>query len=537
MNRILILSIIVFFCSKITSQTVIEPLEFENLNIEWSALMLDSSRINSFNNGADHLLSYPVRNGVQLEGKLYNLYLSFYDLDIYDPGFCLESIDINDGTSNIFCRYIDQSIREEMPISIMAKDGNLELFTAKSNKQADNNIPMFIFNAFSNLNNYTLDTELTLLSKNDQSNTEDSFLFIYPGSNILGFDKVGDEYNVLQGFIDQVDGFNIYGYTIKSLSQDGMVISTSDTLFMDYHPNISGFYQLSHNALHNHGDNWIFNHSLISEDSPEKSTLEVMIIDKSDIHNFKRIDCTPYFSNPGVFLIAGISDSLIYIRNDEDPSDFNTKWKMIILDKAGNLVEEIEEVSADGYNYGGYFPVHLPDNNISLIVGSNREKNTLDFLQTDGNGNLIKIEEAILSDSLLVFIPRNVIEDKESIIVRGVLRRSINDGANFEGYWNYTFSIDKKELDFLSSTISEFSNDNIKIYPNPNNGSFSIELPEACSGHYFIYDVSGSLIYKSAFNSTDKLTSNKTYNHSGIYYVNIISNKGNFNQRVVISQE
>lgn len=72
----------------------------------------------------------------------------------------------------------------------------------------------------------------------------------------------------------------------------------------------------------------------------------------------------------------------------------------------------------------------------------------------------------------------------------------------------------------------------IKIYPNPNNGAFTIEPNNYITQTMHLYNVNGKLVLSQTINSkTDIYASNLS---DGVYNISLISNEGVVNKRLVI---
>jgi hypothetical protein len=83
-----------------------------------------------------------------------------------------------------------------------------------------------------------------------------------------------------------------------------------------------------------------------------------------------------------------------------------------------------------------------------------------------------------------------------------------------------------------NTSISSENNSKLKIYPNPNNGSFKIDLSNLNNEEIRIYDQMGRMI--KSFKVDDKKYLNKEINvmniNAGVYYIktknnNLINNK------------
>lgn len=82
--------------------------------------------------------------------------------------------------------------------------------------------------------------------------------------------------------------------------------------------------------------------------------------------------------------------------------------------------------------------------------------------------------------------------------------------------------------------ISQISglNANVSIYPNPTNGNFTIESNCNTKQTMQVYDVNGKLVLNQAISG--KTTIDASHLNEGVYNINIISNEGIVNKRLVI---
>ncbi|MHB8260802.1 MAG: choice-of-anchor tandem repeat GloVer-containing protein [Bacteroidia bacterium] len=79
--------------------------------------------------------------------------------------------------------------------------------------------------------------------------------------------------------------------------------------------------------------------------------------------------------------------------------------------------------------------------------------------------------------------------------------------------------------------VSE-KNNQLKIYPNPNNGSFVIEPNSSAKQTMQVYDVNGKMVLSQTING--KTSIDASCLNEGVYNISLISNEGVVNKRVVI---
>ena len=98
----------------------------------------------------------------------------------------------------------------------------------------------------------------------------------------------------------------------------------------------------------------------------------------------------------------------------------------------------------------------------------------------------------------------------------------------------------RKVTNVASTGISQYSNLNtqISIYPNPSGGVFTIETNSSTKQTMQVYDVNGRVIPipNPSQREGNKLTIDLSNLPTGVYNINITSNEGVVNKRVVISK-
>jgi hypothetical protein len=91
-------------------------------------------------------------------------------------------------------------------------------------------------------------------------------------------------------------------------------------------------------------------------------------------------------------------------------------------------------------------------------------------------------------------------------------------------------TFDKKENDILPSEMQ------VKVYPNPSNGIFTIDLINfEDKASICIYDLTGSMYYESKMESTTNNKLNFSFLRKGIYFVKIISNNKQFVKKIFVN--
>ena len=80
------------------------------------------------------------------------------------------------------------------------------------------------------------------------------------------------------------------------------------------------------------------------------------------------------------------------------------------------------------------------------------------------------------------------------------------------------------------------TNSQLSIYPNPSNGSFTIETNSTTNQTMQLYDVNGKMVLNQNINGKATTTIDATNLNEGVYNISIISNEGVINKRVVIGK-
>ncbi|MGQ0826993.1 MAG: T9SS type A sorting domain-containing protein [Bacteroidota bacterium] len=82
-----------------------------------------------------------------------------------------------------------------------------------------------------------------------------------------------------------------------------------------------------------------------------------------------------------------------------------------------------------------------------------------------------------------------------------------------------------------STGINELLTEAIQVYPNPNNGNFNIHF--ALAGNVKITDITGRVVYNVEIENETELSVAAEFS-KGIYFVQLITEKGNAVQKIII---
>ena len=92
---------------------------------------------------------------------------------------------------------------------------------------------------------------------------------------------------------------------------------------------------------------------------------------------------------------------------------------------------------------------------------------------------------------------------------------------------------------FDSSTIDvlEIMNDLIKVYPNPSNGIFNVNLISKSDISLNIFDLSGRLVSSNKLKNIKNIEVDISDKLSGTYILKLIINDVHFQNRIILSSE
>ena len=87
-----------------------------------------------------------------------------------------------------------------------------------------------------------------------------------------------------------------------------------------------------------------------------------------------------------------------------------------------------------------------------------------------------------------------------------------------------TTNIADSEFCFVNSILDLNSDSHIKLFPNPNNGSFSLQMDDVVNGKFIIFNSVGEIIYEQMISSSDFVTIEQNFT-PGFYILKLIDNK------------
>ncbi len=123
------------------------------------------------------------------------------------------------------------------------------------------------------------------------------------------------------------------------------------------------------------------------------------------------------------------------------------------------------------------------------------------------------------------FKPFHDMDERERYILNVVQENSekeiIQGGEQF-------VIVAKKEQDIIEDHPLPFN-----VYPNPNDGVFTIEFKQANTGNYTVSDFYGNIVIEGKINNQDKVTIDLTGKKSGLYFIKIGTGKSTNTTKVI----
>ena len=92
-------------------------------------------------------------------------------------------------------------------------------------------------------------------------------------------------------------------------------------------------------------------------------------------------------------------------------------------------------------------------------------------------------------------------------------------------------------FDSSSIDILEISNNLLKVYPNPSNGIYNINLVSKSDISLYVFDLSGRLVQSDNLKNTNNIELNISNKVSGTYILKIIIDDLHFQKRIILSRE
>ena len=190
----------------------------------------------------------------------------------------------------------------------------------------------------------------------------------------------------------------------------------------------------------------------------------------------------------------------------------------IRIDSMGNLLS----ANIYGLNDGTGFSANAAHNDYFVFAGAYNylPPNGLllpYIIKTDTVGISGCIENSyLLFDSTITLTVQDV---SDTVVDGGLLLVDV-----MMNVYDETINIADSEFCFVNSIIDINFDTHIKLFPNPNNGSFSIQIDDVVNGKFIIFNSLGKIIYEQTISNSDFVTSDQNLT-PGFYILKLIDNK------------
>ncbi len=251
----------------------------------------------------------------------------------------------------------------------------------------------------------------------------------------------------------------------------------------------------------------------------------------SGMHGSTVYNCIIKYNQSGITMTNGV-------RIKNSTIDSNTVVGISMgasadVDSIVNCQIKYNEVGLNDFNNGSW-PNYISMNDIESNSTGIHLQTTLDdiFCNKICNNTTYDLQYTGTSN---VSVTNNYWCTPDSAATRAVI---------YDGYDNASYGLVKfmpmDSICYLTTGIEKFTNSNeqITIYPNPNNGSFVIEpnpsltLAQGKGTLMQMYDVNGKLVLSQPINGKTSIDASSL--NEGVYNISLQSNEGVVNKRVVI---
>ena len=547
MRNLIFVAIILFSHQVMPAQenSTIEFPQFEDISPNWVHLIIDTTLIDTINNGTGHIITFGNSRSLLDDDFFYDLnYIDYNTPERYINGFLFEKLDLKTGLP-LFNIPQDSRINdhEEIPLAIENLGTGKRIFTARNIVPPNPNLPMIIFNAVSNIAVYEFDDAGALVNYQILNSAANPYEFVFPGNTVRLVHTVGDTVNILRQYGVINEGQPTFAYLVDKVNNEGSLINSSDTIYMNVDITEESSVSTIRGSVYLTGENYILNHSRLSGTDNSMNTVEVLVINKSSFDISRRIDCRDFFELPSDFRLYQPQKGRIILSNDQDPDPLQMDFKLIVLDSLGNLIESINSLNnTKGYNYNNnVFPI-INESGTLFLIARNFESNSIDILKTDGSGNLELLKEISFSNPNHFMVLTEVFPrlEKEEVILKGFLRKdtTIMNQQSVVGRWNYIISVDIEDMG-ISTSLSEDATADLNhqiLYPNPTNNEVYIDFEKPFTGSIELYSIQGSLIQNIELYGEMNTSLKLGKMLPGCYFIHIYSDRNTSVHKIIRSR-
>lgn len=119
------------------------------------------------------------------------------------------------------------------------------------------------------------------------------------------------------------------------------------------------------------------------------------------------------------------------------------------------------------------------------------------------------------------------------------MQLAINDGVCYWEVWNE--DILNPQFDSLLSnasctttSVTNIATHTLNIYPNPSNGSFTIELPTHQQTNVTITDISGRIVYQNTLSNKQTLQVDLSKQPKGVYIIHLTTDDKSYTNKILV---
>ncbi len=200
---------------------------------------------------------------------------------------------------------------------------------------------------------------------------------------------------------------------------------------------------------------------------------------------------------------------------------------IFVFGSNGNLLEEIVYPARINNSFGTCIGLLKLKNEPGILLLNKYSKNldsiNLSFYKSDGKGNLSFLAEIKMKDYYNLAI-EGYLEELEDgkIILSGLFRQANLDVSQLPKTERFITSLWDLGITTSNKSINEYQSE-IKLQPNPTQGSFKIDGIKFESQNYFItvHNVNGELILSKSATQNSDLILSLTGFATGTYYLSI----------------
>ncbi len=252
-----------------------------------------------------------------------------------------------------------------------------------------------------------------------------------------------------------------------------------------------------------------------------------------------KISNTGYFVK---FVINGIDgpveDAIVEFNNEEKLTNSNGEVTFNYVTVGENLEYKVRKIDYD--NFEGIISVNEDVIENVLLSGGIATFNVT-FIVYDNNEHLL--DNVNISFNSLVLYTDN---EGKAIFENIIPSKGIEYLLTKDGYNDLSGSIDVEDKDTtvtknmsLATVIIPIKENNIKIYPNPSNGIFNLEINNVENNTYTVkvFDIIGVVVYTKTITGSSYIKEqiDISQNAKGMYFLSIESDNGSvISKRIII---